>query len=169
VERQECYATTKSQNVFLFAQAVEAVKADLHLDARGWVMVPMCDVGHIAYVYATMCLPNVVKGWHRHKSHTDRLMCVSGTARIVTGEIVSGEPDMGPGSLVTSYYDFRETVCGPLDPVVVIVPPGTWHAFTPAGLEPCVIVNMPNELYDPDDEERLDLRDMPYDWQEVSK
>jgi dTDP-4-dehydrorhamnose 3,5-epimerase len=149
----------------------EVLKAALHLDARGWLMACNEDMGHISYAYATMCNPGVVKGWHRHAAHTDRLMCVWGMARIVTLRISSAEPDMGPGSLVTSmcvwgsWYDFQETVAGPLNPAVVVVPPGTWHAFTPAGVEPCVIVNMPDMPYDPEDEEKVELGRFPYDWE----
>jgi len=51
---------------------------------------------------------------------------------------------------------------------VVVIPPGWWHAFTPVGPEPCVIINAPDMAYDPEDEERLPLDAIPFEWQEVS-
>jgi len=152
---------------------VPAVKAhDLRLvaDARGWLMeLVRCDSGFLpkfGQVYVTTCYPGVVKGWHRHRKQTDALACVHGMARVVTAIIRSGEPDMGPGSLVTSCYEFTDHVVGPLSPKVVVVPPGIWHAFTPVGNEPCVIVNTVSEsyCYDDPDEERLPLGNIPFDW-----
>lgn len=148
---------------------VRVIPLDLHLDARGWVMAADKEWGHIAYTYATMCNPGVIKGWHRHEQHTDRLMCVQGTARIVVAKIVSGDEDMGPGSLVTSCWDIKEIVIGPLDPAVVVIQPGWWHAFTPAGNEPCVIVNFPDMPYDPVDEERAGLGSIPWEWEDISR
>ena len=139
-----------------------AIDVPLHLDARGWLMATdgAFEGLDVAYVYATHVFPGVVKAWHRHRLHADRLLCVEGVARIVAARVVSGEPDMGPGSLVTSYYDVREFVAGPLSPKLVVVPPGWWHGFS----GPCTIVNAPSLPYDPEDEERLDWDAIPFDW-----
>ena len=156
-------------------QLVQEVKVHdltLYADARGWVQ-PMAyeGLGHVAYVYATVCYPGVVKAWHRHREHTDRLMCVSGLARVVVArkvggwtstiesvEFVGGSPEQ---------WDFQEFIVGPLSPKVVVIPPGWQHGFTPVGSEPCVVVNAPDMPYDPDDEERLELSAIPFDWEDI--
>ena len=139
----------------------------LHVDARGWLM-PMVydDLGYIKYVYATTCYPGVVKAWHRHAEHTDRLWCVSGMARIVVATLRGGE-HAEPGTLATMYYETHEFVIGPLAPKVVVIPPGWWHGFTPVGPEPCVIINAPDRAYDPEDEERKPIEAIPFPWREV--
>lgn len=131
----------------------------IHPDARGWLseIVRESETGHIAQVYVTCCYPGVVKGWHRHKLQTDRMFCVSGMARIV----------IKPCDGWATEPEFREYVIGPLNPQVVVIPPGVWHGFTPAGNEPCLIVNCPDREYDGTDEERLSLDSIPYRWREI--
>ena len=145
-------------------EKVEVEDLALHADARGWLM-ELCHGPGIAYVYATMCYPGVVKGWHRHARHTDRLACVQGAARIVTA---TGQKALWDGT-PNGRWDVEEHVCGPAAPNLVKIPPGVWHAFTPAGPEPCVIVNCPDEPWDPGDEERLALDAIPWNWREVSR
>jgi dTDP-4-dehydrorhamnose 3,5-epimerase len=134
----------------------------LHPDARGWLMVGP-EEGPISYAYATTCYPGVVKAWHRHAAHTDRMWCVWGVARIV----VAREQVALWDGLPNGQYDFEEHVTGPLCPKLLVIPPGTWHGFQALGGEPCVIVNCPDRPYDPNDEERLPVKSIPFEWREV--
>jgi dTDP-4-dehydrorhamnose 3,5-epimerase len=146
-----------------------AIDIPLHLDARGWLLATdQAFAGMpIAYAYATCCWPGVVKGWHRHLEHEDRLLCVAGTARIVaarrdpTRRLSITDPTQGT-------FLFQEFIAGPLAPRLIVIPAGWWHAFTPVGSEPCVILNAPDMAYDPEDEERLPLEAIPFEWKEVS-
>ena len=145
---------------------VTAYNLPLHADARGWLMVGPEEYrgyGPISYVYATTCYPGVVKGWHRHARHTDRMWCVSGMARVVVAFVGTEENRAQSPSGI----DIHEFVIGPLAPKVVVIPPGWWHGFTPVGPEPCVIINAPDMAYDPEDEERLPIEAIPFPWQEV--
>jgi len=142
----------------------EIEKLPLHVDARGWLMVGP-EGG--AYTYATCCLPGAVKAWHRHQEHTDRMWCVSGTARIVTAVLWGGE-DAEPDDVVTMWYEVKEHIVGPLSPKMVTVPPGVWHGFEALGGEPCVIVNCPDAPYDPDDEEKAPPDAIPFGWGEAA-
>lgn len=165
-----------------------AIDVPLHLDARGWLMATdrAFEGMNVAYAYPTCCFPGVVKAWHRHREHTDRLWCVSGMARVVICQLKSWAEDelleavakqeelLPEGQRFKALEDwpyvgrdFQEFVIGPLSPKVVVIPPGWWHGFTPVGNEPCVIVNAPDMPYDPGDEERLAIGAIPFPWREV--
>ena len=139
-------------------------KRELHADARGWLceIARSSVVGEIAQVYVTCCLPGAVKGWHRHRQQTDRMFCVQGMARIVTAREQRSLWDRLPNG----QWEFEERVVGPLNPALVTIPPGLWHAFAPCGGE-CVIVNCPDLEWDGTDEERLPLDAFPFPWREV--
>jgi dTDP-4-dehydrorhamnose 3,5-epimerase len=147
------------------ANAVEVRDLRLLADARGWLMeLVRADSDFLpkfGQVYVTVAYPGVVKGWHRHRLQTDALACASGMARVVTATAGYSGREQG-----TNWFDYTDTVVGPLAPKIVVVPPGVWHAFTPAGPEPCVIVNTVSEPYNHDepDEERLPLGKIPFDW-----
>lgn len=145
----------------------------MHVDARGWLceIARASEVGQIAQVYVTACYPGVIKGWHRHRFQTDRLFCVSGMARIVTAREETKRAPEWFSEVPQEYtsFEIREKVIGPLAPKLIVIPPGVWHAFTPAGPEPCLIINCPNREYDGTDEERLKLWEIPHDWEKVSR
>jgi dTDP-4-dehydrorhamnose 3,5-epimerase len=146
-----------------------AIDIPLHLDTRGWLMATdkVFEGMKVAYAYPTCCFPGVVKGWHRHKEHGDRMMCVSGTARVVVAHR-RGDEHADAGALVTMWYETHEFIIGPLSPKVVVIPPGWWHGFQALGGRECIIINAPDMPYDPDDEERIDIDEIPFEWWEVS-
>lgn len=167
---------------------VKVYDRTIHADARGSVEegIKRSEVGHIEYVYRTTCYPGVVKSWHRHAEHTDRLWCVSGMARVVTCRLKSwaenelqeavakqmaslpeGQRFEAPEMWPSAGRDFHEFVIGPLAPKVVVIPPGWWHGFQALGGQECVIINAPDMAYDPDDEERLPIGAIPFPWREV--
>lgn len=154
---------------------MSAEKRELHVDVRGWLceIARSSVVGEIAQVYVTCCLPGIVKGWHRHRFQTDRMFCVQGTARIVTVNaeaLPHPEPSRfaGPSVMMVDKESYEERVVGPLAPALATIPPGLWHAFTPCGMEPCVIINCTDREYDGTDEERLPLAAIPYNWKDIS-
>jgi dTDP-4-dehydrorhamnose 3,5-epimerase len=155
------------------------------VDERGWLMATdrAFEGMEVAYSYATCCFPGVVKGWHRHTAHEDRMYCVSGLARVVTCQIESwaegelqeaikrrkqeGQRPLFPEDWPRVGRDFREFITGPLSPRLVVVPPGWWHGFQALNNEPCVIVNCPDQPYDPGDEEKMELGAIPFEWRRV--
>jgi len=150
-------------------------------DDRGWLMeILRADDPQMAQgfgqVYATLCYPGKVKGWHRHEKQIDRMACVSGMARIVQihGDYTSflvGITKSGVARPADLNFKKMEDVVGPLNPKVIIIPPNVWHAFAAVGPEPCIIINTPSEMYNYEapDEERLPLDEIPYDWKGLGR
>ena len=109
--------------------------------------------------YVTMVYPGVVKAWHYHKLQTDHFVCVGGMAKVVLADTREGSPTKG---------EINEFVIGWQRQRMVVIPPGVYHGFTPAGGEPASIINIPTELYNyaEPDEFRLPFDDasIGYDW-----
>jgi dTDP-4-dehydrorhamnose 3,5-epimerase len=132
-------------------------------DERGLLMEMLRsddpDFQHFGQVYVTMVYPGVVKAWHYHKKQTDHFVCVGGMAKVVLHDTREDSPTKG---------ETNEFVIGWQRQRMVIIPPGVYHGFTPAGTEPAFIVNIPTELYDYEqpDEFRLPANDasIGYDW-----
>lgn len=154
----------------------EVVVHDLKLiaDSRGWLMECVRSDAPwfkgFGQVYITLCYPGVVKAWHRHQVHTDTFICVQGMARVaVTGDSPSARLEVGV-PIVWSYYAAppQEFVIGLLNPKVLIIPPGLWHGFAAVGSESCLVLNVPDRVYDQADEERLPWDAIPFNWRDVN-
>jgi dTDP-4-dehydrorhamnose 3,5-epimerase len=137
-------------------------RLEFHVDARGWLMVG--STWPMAYAYATLCQPGVVKAWHKHQFHEDRLWCVSGLARVAVAREQVAPYDKTPNG----QWDVMEWTMGPLCPLEVAIPAHWWHGFSAVGNEPCVVVNCPDAPYDPTDEQRLAWDAVPFEWGEIS-
>jgi dTDP-4-dehydrorhamnose 3,5-epimerase len=135
-------------------------------DGRGWLMEILRaddpDFQRFGQVYVTVALPGVVKAWHCHERQTDHLAVVAGAARIALYDGRDGSPTAG---------NVVEIIAGEDNPVLVVVPPGVYHGFTPANGEPVRVLNIPTELYDYDDPDELrrpyNDPGIPYDWGEA--
>ena len=135
----------------------------LSRDARGWLMEILRaddpDFKRFGQVYVTVARPGVVKAWHCHEKQTDHLAVVAGRARIALYDARDGSATAG---------NVVDVVAGEDNPVLVIVPPGVYHGFKPAGDGAAHVINIPTEVYDYDgpDELRRPYDDpaIPYDW-----
>lgn len=118
------------------------------------------DFQQFGQVYVTTVYPGVVKAWHYHKKQTDHFVCVSGMAKVGLYDDRDGSPTRGESQTV---------YLGVHAPKLLIIPPGVYHGFTPAGPETAAIVNIPTELYDyehPDEYRRpFDDPEIAYDWE----
>lgn len=114
--------------------------------------------------YATTCYPGVVKAWHYHRKQWDNFSCVHGMAKVV---LYDPRPQSPTHGLVNEFY------VGPLQPLLITIPPMVYHGFTAVGAKPALIVNIPTELYDHEmpDEHRLPFDDpsVPYRWGVVNR
>jgi dTDP-4-dehydrorhamnose 3,5-epimerase len=100
------------------------------------------DFQKFGQVYMTMVYPGVVKAWHYHKKQTDHFVCVSGMAKVALYDDREGSPTRGETNTFVIGWQRQR---------MVIIPPGVYHGFTPAGPDPAHIVNIPTELFDYDE------------------
>lgn len=83
--------------------------------------------------------PNGVTDWHRHIRQTDHLIGVGGNIRLALWDGRTGSRTSGAGEI------FR---MGAIRPVMVIVPPGVWHALRNESGEPAGYLNITDQLYE---------------------
>jgi dTDP-4-dehydrorhamnose 3,5-epimerase len=128
-------------------------KIHKHIDDRGWLAeLVNSSFGNIGHVYATTCLPGVVKAWHKHEKQTDRFIVLAG--RLMVG--------LHTESITKS------VVLMPFDSVLVIHPK-VWHGFTALGSDEAVVLNCTDVPYDPKDELRMPADSFEFDWKPVSR
>lgn len=98
--------------------------------------------------------------WHVHKYQKDRFICIS-------------------GRIVTAVYDARENsktkgvlnlfTMGPKNEnemYMLVIPEGTYHGFMVVSQESGYLLNFPTQLYNPDDEGRVNHTDK-FNWKEI--
>jgi dTDP-4-dehydrorhamnose 3,5-epimerase len=132
-------------------------------DERGFLMeILRCDdplFDRFGQVYMTVAYPGVVKGWHYHKTQTDRMTVVHGMAKIVLYDMRADSPTRGA---------VEEHFVGERNPMLIVIPPGVCHGMKCIGTEPAYMVNTPNQVYDyaQPDEHRIapHTGEIPYDW-----
>ena len=109
--------------------------------------------------YVTVVYPGVVKAWHYHKKQTDHFVCVAGMAKVGLFDAREGSPTKGESQTVYLGWQNQR---------LLVIPPGVYHGFTPAGPDPASIINIPTELFDyenPDEHRRpFDDPEIGYDW-----
>ena len=132
-------------------------------DERGRLMeILRCDdeqFTKFGQVYMTTAYPGVVKGWHYHKSQTDRMTVVSGMAKIVLYDM---RADSATRGAIEEYF------VGERNPLLLVIPPGVCHGMKAIGAQPAYMINAPDRAYDYEspDEFRLAAHggEIPYDW-----
>ncbi len=132
-------------------------------DDRGFLMELMRsdwdEFQSFGQAYITTCYPDVIKAWHYHRLQWDHFVCVQGMARVVLYDDRQDSPTRGE---VAEYY------LGPLNPLLVVIPPLVYHGFTATGNELAAIINFPTKTYNyqEPDEYRLPWDDpkIPYSW-----
>ena len=132
-------------------------------DERGWLMeILRADerdlFGKFGQVYVSATYPGVVKGWHYHQRQTDNFACVAGMVKLVLVDTRDGSPTKG---VVNEFF------VGTQNPLLVQVPKLVYHGWKCIGLEPSLVVNVPDEPYNREepDEYRLEPHGtLAYDW-----
>ncbi len=103
--------------------------------------------------------PGVIRAWHWHERQTDLFVVVSGMVKLPLYDARDGSPTRG---------ELNEFFLGDDNFAALVVPPGVYHGYKTVGAKPALIVNFPDQLYDPShpDEQRIpdDSRDVPYRW-----
>lgn len=110
-------------------------------------------------VYMTTAYPGVVKAWHYHKTQSDNVAVVHGTAQIALYDAREGSP---------THREVNVFYAGVHNPILLHIPPLVYHGFKNIGTEEILIINTVTEpyRYDQPDEYRVDPydNDIPHDW-----
>lgn len=145
---------------------IELRQLKKNVDERGY----LCEIlrqdwdvfKQFTMAYFSVTYPGVVRAWHRHLRTKQRdYMCfIQGTAKVAIYDDREGSPTMG---------SINEFIIGTDNITLIKIPGECWHGFKALGIEPTILVNLPDKLYDyqKPDEERLppDTNKIPYDWQ----
>jgi dTDP-4-dehydrorhamnose 3,5-epimerase len=138
-------------------------KLTRHVDERGYLMEILRSDEELfqqfGQAYVSACFPGIVKAWHCHRLQFDHFCCLAGNLKV-------GLYDDRPDS--STCGQTQALVIGPLNPVLVRIPPLVWHGFTALVGETAVVLNLPTELYNyrEPDELRRDAFDpeIPFQW-----
>lgn len=107
----------------------------------------------------TFNLPGVIRAWHWHERQTDTIIVVAGEVKV--GLYDAREESPTRGSVEEHRLNGEELSA-------IFVPPGIWHGYKTTGHTPALILNCPDQLYDPQrlDEGRAphDAPFVPFDW-----
>jgi dTDP-4-dehydrorhamnose 3,5-epimerase len=132
-------------------------------DERGWLMEifrnddPFFE--KFGQLYMTVAYPGVVKGWHYHKRQTDHFCCVKGMLKVVLYDDREGSPTRG---------EVNEFFIGDRRPQLLRIPAGVLHGMKGIGVEPALLINCPDQVYDYADPDEFRVpphdNDVPYDW-----
>lgn len=119
----------------------------LELFRKDWAPIRI-DVQQVNYVQLNA---GGVTDWHRHELQTDHLVGVGGNIKLALFDGRAQSPTGGQSDIVR---------LGALRPVMVIVPPGVWHALRNESGEPAGYLNVIDRTYDHADPDnwRLDSR-----------
>ncbi len=82
--------------------------------------------------------PNGVTDWHRHTKQTDHLIGVGGNIKLALWDGRAKSP---------TYQQSDVIRLGALRPVLVMVPPGVWHALRNESGQPAGYINIIDQLY----------------------
>jgi len=83
--------------------------------------------------------PGGITDWHAHAKQTDRLIGVGGNIKLVLWDGRESSPTKGATDVIR---------IGAVRPIVVIVPPGVWHALRNESGQPAGYINVADELFD---------------------
>lgn len=110
-------------------------------------------------VYMTTTYPEIVKAWHLHKKQTDNVACLQGMIKLAVYDPREDSP---------TYKEVDEHYLGIHNPLLVQIPPGVYHGWMCVSREEAIVVNVPTEVYNPEDPDEFRLNphenDIPYDW-----
>jgi dTDP-4-dehydrorhamnose 3,5-epimerase-like enzyme len=139
----------------------EIKQLKINIDDRGCLteIFRLTDDHHgFGQTYITTCTQGVIKAWHRHSKQIDRWYCVSGAARL---GLYNSETNQSQTIILSSSV-----------PILVTIPAGVWHGFTPAwGYREVAILNIVSKPYNIDnpDEDRVGPYEFDYSWNAESK
>ena len=117
----------------------------------------------IVQVHVTTTLPGRIRAWGLHQRSMDRLFVVSGLVTIVVFDGRNDSPTRGRVNVLT---------ISERNPGLLLIPPNLYHGWKNIGTSEATIINMPDQMYDYEQPDALDLpwdseaarRIVPYRW-----
>jgi dTDP-4-dehydrorhamnose 3,5-epimerase len=133
-----------------------------HADERGFLMEMLRADDEEFFEryqqsYISLNYPGVIRAWHYHLKQKDIWVCVKGMIKAVMYDVREGSPTRG---------EVQEVFMGDHNMVMLKIPIGVYHGYKTVGVEPSLLINFPDQLYDPSDEYRApyDSAEIPYNW-----
>jgi dTDP-4-dehydrorhamnose 3,5-epimerase len=102
----------------------------------------------IVQVHVTTTLAGRVRAWGLHQHSTDRLFVVAGLVKFAVFDGRIGSPTLGKVS---------ELMVSEKNPGLLTIAPHLYHGWKNIGTTEAVIINMPDQMYDYDKPDALDL------------
>jgi dTDP-4-dehydrorhamnose 3,5-epimerase len=113
-----------------------------HIDGRGTLCEILNDRVHpdpIVYVYQFTIRPGMIKGWHVHRLHDDRIFLSQGTLKVVLYDERRDSPTYGMvNEIHRSVYQRN----------LMVIPAHVFHAHENIGADDALCVSMPTRAYD---------------------
>jgi dTDP-4-dehydrorhamnose 3,5-epimerase len=103
-------------------------------------------------VYFSEVLPDVTKGWKRHRRQVQHLAVPVGDVRFTLQDT---RRDSATNGEVATVDLGRSSTYG-----LLRIPPGIWYAFTSLSVRPCLVANCADLPHDPDEAETTELSDV---------
>lgn len=134
-----------------------------HPDERGYLMELLRESDpffrRFSQVYVSKNYPGIVRAWHYHERQSDIWVVVSG---MIKAAMFDRRPDS------PTYNEVQEVFLGDDNRIALVIPIGVAHGYKTVGMEPSLLLNFPDQLYDraQPDEFRIpfDSAEIPYDW-----
>jgi len=125
-----------------------------HEDDRG---VRYCDVFPIERgdINAFLVYPGAISAWHRHKEQDDYQLCIKGSLKFG----VCDKPAADGGQVQWMYCSEHSAKDGAL-----FIPRGLWHGYYNFTDDVALVLYWLTNKYNPNDEERMSIEAMGFDW-----
>lgn len=130
-----------------------------HEDDRG---IRYCDIFPVEKgdVNVTFVYPGSLCAWHRHQHQDDYQICIQGSLKFGFCD----KPSKDGGTVQWVSASARSTKDGAL-----FIPRGVWHGYYNFTNEVAVVLYWLTSKYNPQDEERMSVEEMGFDWQRRSR
>ncbi len=130
-----------------------------HEDDRG---VRYCDVFPVEKgdINVTLLYPGALSAWHRHQFQDDYQLCIKGSLKFG----LCDKPASEGGVVEWLYSSERSTKDGAL-----FIPRGIWHGYYNFTDQISIVLYWLTSKYNPDDEERMSIEAMGFDWKRQAK
>ena len=110
------------------------------------------DLGFAGFeeAYFSWIKKDFIKAWKRHNKMTMNLVVPLGNVRFIFAS--------------DDKSHFKSIIIGSQNYSRINVPPGIWYGFQGIDESKSLILNLTNIEHDPDEMDRLDIKEIKYDW-----